>query len=235
MSAGGTKTTHEQQRTAQSKPHAGRLLRVYLTVRRAALLAGTMIAVALFSGFLWFLSRVPVDEVPLSRDAEGIVVLTGGASRIADAIELLASGRGKRLLITGVYPATNSVELARLVPRFQRFFACCIDLDHSARNTIGNAVETRRWTRERGFRTLVVVTSAYHMPRAIAELSHQLPDVTLIEFPVVSEKYRSESWWTSSTTRLLISEYLKYMFAIVRMRLDLNSPGAVVSGNQTKI
>jgi uncharacterized SAM-binding protein YcdF (DUF218 family) len=59
------------------------------------------------------------------------------------------------------------------------------------------------------------------MPRAMAELEHQLPDVTLIPFPVVSEKTKSEPWWASTgTTRLLFSEYLKYLFAVVRMRLD---------------
>src|SRR5262249_47858637 len=59
-------------------------------------------------GFLWFIRQVPAEEVTLTRDADGIVALTGGASRIADAIELLASGRGKRLLISGAYRATNS-------------------------------------------------------------------------------------------------------------------------------
>ena len=60
------------------------------------------------AGFLWFIWRVPADEIPLERNADGIVALTGGASRITDAIELLASGRGKRLLISGANRATNS-------------------------------------------------------------------------------------------------------------------------------
>ena len=208
--------TESADKLERAKPPGG-LLRACMAMRRAALVATAAGAIGLFVGFLWFLSRIPQEELPLNRNAEGIVVLTGGASRIPDAIELLASGRGQRLLITGVYPSTNSGELARLVPRYQRLFACCIDLDHAARNTIGNAIETRRWSRERGFRSLVVVTSAYHMPRAMAELAHQLPDVALIEFPVVTDKSRTDPWWHGTIARLLISEYLKYIFAKVRM------------------
>jgi len=153
-------------------------------------------------------------------------VLTGGALRINDAVELLAAGHGQRLLITGVNPITHSSELARLTPRYRALFGCCIDLDHSAQNTIGNALETRRWTRAKGFHSLLVVTSAYHMPRALAELAHQLPDAALIPFPVVSDRLRIEPWWSNGeTTKLVLSEYLKYLFAKVRMRFDTVAAG----------
>jgi uncharacterized SAM-binding protein YcdF (DUF218 family) len=168
--------------------------------------------------FLWFLWLVPNDEVQIRQQADGIVVLTGGASRIADALELLASHRGQRLLISGVHRTTSQTEIARLMPEYRKIFDCCVDLDRSALNTVGNAVETRRWAKERGFKTLIVVTSNYHIPRAMAELSHQLPDVTLLPFPVVAHKVDA-MWSNPQTARLLFFEYLKYMFAQVRMRL----------------
>jgi uncharacterized SAM-binding protein YcdF (DUF218 family) len=147
--------------------------------------------------------------------------LTGGSSRINDAVELLASGRGRRLLITGVYPATSPGELARLMPEYEAKFTCCVDLDRSAVNTLGNAIETRHWAQARGFQSLIVVTSAYHMPRAMAELEHQLPEVALIPFPVVTEKLKAEPWWSSGpTAKLLFSEYLKYILALARMQID---------------
>jgi uncharacterized SAM-binding protein YcdF (DUF218 family) len=195
-------------------------LRAAAAVRRAVLAAVVLGALAFGLGFVWFLARVPDDDAAADRSAEGIVALTGGALRINDAIELLAAGRGQRLLITGVNPTTHPAELARLAPRYEKLFGCCIDLDHTAVNTIGNAVETRRWTRARGFRSLLVVTSAYHMPRAIAELRHELPDVTLIEFPVRTERERAEPWWANAVTaRLVISEYLKFVYALVRMHV----------------
>jgi uncharacterized SAM-binding protein YcdF (DUF218 family) len=188
--------------------------------RRLVLLAAVIPFVALAGGFFWYAALVD-EEAAIDRRADAIVALTGGPERIGEALEQLAAGRGKRLLITGVNRSTHADALARLEPRYERFFTCCIDIDHSAINTIGNAIETRRWARERGFHSLVVVTSAYHMPRALAEISHQLPDATLVPFPVVTERQRAEPWWSSAgSARLLVSEYLKYLVAIVRMRFD---------------
>ena len=181
---------------------------------------GAASALLLGLGFLWFIWRVPADEIPLSRNADGIVALTGGASRIADAIELLASGRGKRLLISGANRATNSSEISRLNQEFERWVRCCVDFDRSL-NTLGNAIETRRWAESRGFRSLIVVTSNYHMPRALAEIAHQLPGVALVPFPVVTDRQRADPWWSGgATARLMLSEYMKYIFAKVRMGLN---------------
>lgn len=191
-----------------------RLFRLVLSVPLAAV-------AALLGGFLWFTLHVASKETAIDGNADGIVALTGGASRISDAVELLASGRGQRLLITGVAPTTNSTEIAQLVPEREHWFVCCVDLGYSAINTIGNAEETRRWARDRGFRSLVVVTSSYHMPRAMLEIGHRLPGVTLIPFPVVTEQRRSEPWWASAgSAKLLVSEYLKYLYAAARIGFD---------------
>lgn len=183
--------------------------------------AGIVGALLLAVGFCWFAWNIPGEEALLGRKADGIVVLTGAASRIPDAIELLAAERGKRLLITGVHRATSASEIARLTPLYAKFFACCIDLDRSALNTFGNALEARRWARQHNFNSLIVVTSNWHMPRAMVEIGHQLPDATLIPYPVVSERAKAESWWSNADSmRLLAAEYLKYLFALTRMRLD---------------
>jgi uncharacterized SAM-binding protein YcdF (DUF218 family) len=171
-------------------------------------------------GFVGFLSQLRAIEVNPSSKADGIVVLTGGSSRVSDAMELLAGGYGKRLLISGVHPTNAASDISRSLPDNQSLLSCCVDLDRSAVNTRSNAAETRRWARERGFKSLIVVTSNYHMPRAIVELSHAMPDVELIPFSVIGDKWRDEPWWTSGATlRLLLSEYAKYVAAEVRVRL----------------
>ena len=206
---------------AASPETPGKERRPLRRLARGVLFAALAALVVFGGGFVWFISNVPATEISLDRNADGIVVMTGGASRISDAIDLLASGHGKRLLISGVHRATSSAEIARINPRYEGLVACCVDLDHSAINTVGNAVETRRWVRERGFSSLIVVTSAYHMPRTLAELATQMPDIALVPFPVVTEKLRNEPWWASGpTAKLILSEYAKFVVAQLRMRIE---------------
>lgn len=188
---------------------AGRFLAVTFSVALLLLVAS----------FIWFIWLIPNEEIQLDAKADGIVVLTGGSSRISDAVELLALKRGRRLLISGVHPTTRQQEITRLMPEYRKIFDCCVDLDRSALNTVGNATETRRWAKEQGFNSLIVVTSNYHIPRAMAELSHQLPDVSLVAYPVVTHRL-SDMWQNETTAKLLFFEYLKYMVAQVRMRID---------------
>jgi len=190
-----------------------------------------MVALAIivfFGGFVLFVSTIPREEEEFHRSADGIVALTGGASRITDAVELLAAGRGQRLLISGVNPSTTPGELIRLTPELEKLFACCVDLGHQALNTTGNAMEIAQWTREHQFHSIVVVTSAWHMPRALVELERELGGIELIPHAVVSDRMRDEPWWWTNpqTVRFLLVEYVKYLATLARVRLDTFEQGA---------
>ncbi len=194
--------------------------------RRRAGAGAAMLAVALvgFGAFAWsfagFLSRIEDSEAAPRRHAEGAVALTGGADRITDAVELLAKGNADRLLITGVNPLTSRAEIAKQAPDARALFGCCIELGYEATDTVGNAAETERWVRAHHIRSLIVVTSNYHMPRALAEIGSALPDIDLMAYPVVSERGKGRPWWSDGqSTRLIMSEYCKYVAALVRLRL----------------
>src|SRR5580700_10676091 len=203
----------DQPKASPAAAPRGRLGAAIVAVLAITLAAAT-------AGFAGFISQLRGTETKPGRTADGIVVLTGGSSRVSDAMELLADGYGKRLLISGVHPTNDASDISRSLSDNQSLLGCCVDLDRSAVNTRSNAEETRRWAHERGFKSLIVVTSNYHMPRAIVELSHAMPDIQLIPFAVVGDKWRDEPWWTSgATVRLLLSEYVKYVAAEVRVRL----------------
>src|SRR5476651_1599679 len=104
-----------------------------------AVLAVAFVGAAI--GFVGFLSQLRGAEIRPDRNADGIVVLTGGSSRVSDAMELLAAGYGLRLLISGVHPTSAASDISRSLPESQSLFNCCVDLDYSAVNTRSNAVE----------------------------------------------------------------------------------------------
>lgn len=199
-----------------ARPRRGiRLLRAVLGLAILGL-------VVLAGGFLAFVAVVEQAERPSLDGVDGIVAMTGGSQRVGDAIDLLAAGHGRRLLISGVNERTTRDEIVRLNPAQEHWITCCVDLDYRARNTIGNAIETRRWMRRHHFDTVAVVTSSYHMPRTLVELRHALRDgETLIPYPVVSDGLDLGRWWADpAVTRLLGAEYLKFLVAWARTRFE---------------
>jgi uncharacterized SAM-binding protein YcdF (DUF218 family) len=166
---------------------------------------------------------------PSTATADAVVVLTGGESRVAKAVDLIASGQGRRLLISGVNGHTSAAAIAEATDQNQALFKCCIDIDRRAHNTVGNAAEIARWVRAHDYRSLIVVTGAYHMPRALNELRSKLPGVQLFPDPVLAPGLDLDSWWTDEhTIRLIMFEYAKYLVSEMRTRLSLSTE---ISGN----
>ncbi|MGI9383875.1 MAG: YdcF family protein [Methyloligellaceae bacterium] len=180
---------------------------------------GLILAAVLFGvGFIVFVSSIERGPGAAPPRADGIVVLTGGQARISEAVRLLAAGKAKRLLISGVHETTTRDELSRRDPTAAHLFQCCIDLDRRAQNTTDNATETRTWAGDQGFASLIVVTSSYHMPRTLVELERVMPRVTLMPHAVVPDSFKIDSWWAyPGTLRLLFLEYLKYIPALARL------------------
>jgi len=183
----------------------------------AALLVFLIATSAFIGGFFVFADQVGTAEPPTSPKADGIVALTGETGRIARAIELLGDDSATRLLISGVDPATSVQTLRNAFPASASLFGCCIDIGRSARDTRGNAMEARDWARGRGLRSLIVVTSAYHMPRSLSEMSRALPGVELVPVPVQLVHQDLKAWMRDGAMfRLLLTEYVKYILSHLR-------------------
>ena len=172
-----------------------------------------------FGGFLIFTNQIVHEQAPFFEHSDGMVVLTGGADRVSDAIRLLRDGYARRLLITGVRPGTSALEIARRAAESASLLECCVDLGYAAQNTAGNAIEAARWARDHDIRgSIIVVTSSYHMPRALVEMRRRLKGFDLIPYPVVPERIRDQMWWSDSELfRLVATEYVKYIYARARI------------------
>ncbi|TYC52586.1 YdcF family protein [Rhodobacterales bacterium] len=187
-------------------------LRILFVTVVVALVAGA------FGQFVYFAQKIAMAEVPKASNADAIVVLTGGHARVSEAVRLLEEGRANRLLISGVHPGTTREQLAVVTSSHKPLEKSSVDLDRVALNTAGNATETAAWVRKNGFTSLLVVTSAYHLPRAEVELAGALPRVDLIGYPVFSKDLKLDAWYREpSTIRLLMREYVKYILARLRI------------------
>ena len=149
-------------------------------------------------------------------EARGIVALTGGAgARIEHALSLQAEGLGDRVLISGVNPRIGKADLSGTGNRDQ--LACCVDLGPFARTTRGNALEARAWLRTHGYRTVYLVTSNFHLPRARAEMSRLAPEIQVIGVPVNSNSVPDGAWMGSPRAwRTVGGEYVKMIAAQLR-------------------
>jgi len=172
-------------------------------------LAAVLVLGALWSfGFARFNSQVR-RPAPAPPQADGIVVLTGGADRIETALRLLAEGHAPVLLVSGVGRGTELGEMARRVHLDPAALGARVTLGRTATDTVGNAAETAAWARANHVQRLIVVTAGYHMPRALLEIGHALPGVALHPAPVQPPAMRGRLDF--ATARLLASEYDKLL------------------------
>ena len=152
-----------------------------LRVVRAVLSAVALFALLWSGGLAWFAeaSREGSDRPELATEV--IVVPTGGSGRLEEGLRLLESGVAQMLFVTGV---GEGVERAELRERYDpALWACCVELGYEAEDTESNAREAAAWMESRSFTSLRLVTSGYHMLRAMMEFRSALPNATLVAHP----------------------------------------------------
>jgi uncharacterized SAM-binding protein YcdF (DUF218 family) len=181
-----------------------------------------ILALAWMGGFAWFVHRANLVSAAPAR-ADGIVALTGGSGRVETALRLLVEGRARIALLSGI---GGGAELGQLAHR--------AGLDPGplgSRVTLGrNATETASWAREHDVRSLIVVTAGYHMPRALTELGHAMPDVALYPVRVMPPAMQGPGGVRDvATLRLLAEEYTKWLASTLGLSA-LGPPHEAVPG-----
>lgn len=170
-------------------------------------------------GLFAFADRVRgFAPAPEPARADAIVALTGPSKeRVDAAILLLEQDKGERVLISGVNREVRRQELRALTPGSNRLFNCCVDLGFEAEDTMGNAQEIASWAEAKGYDDLIVVTSDYHMARALTEIRAAAPGVELTPYAVETPSLDDSRWWRAAVTaRRMTLEYMKYLAALGR-------------------
>ncbi len=186
-------------------------------------LAALLVALGIWAaGLLAFADRIarltPAPDPPV---ADGVVALTGASDRrLEAAAQLLEDGKAQRLLVSGVNRQASRRDILAVTGAVRSTFDCCVDLGFSAADTLGNARETAAWARSHRFRSLILVTADYHMPRAMIELKAALPEDQITPYPVATEALDARRWaehWDSA--RRMLVEYCKYLVILARESL----------------
>jgi uncharacterized SAM-binding protein YcdF (DUF218 family) len=152
--------------------------------------------------------------------ADGIVVLTGGAERMEAGLDLLAHNAAPKLLISGVDPRADPKKLVPPKHAARKKINCCITFGIIAADTYGNAREAAAWAEHSKMKSLVVVTSNYHMRRSLYEFHLAMPGIVLAPYALVPGKVRLAEWWDyPGTASLMMSEYNKLLLAYARAPL----------------
>lgn len=136
--------------------------------------AFAMLALVYALGFLWFAAALPQPIAGGRTDA--VVVPTGGPGRIDRGLEILREEDAQAMLVTGVDREVKPREFAAEYKISGQTMECCVTLGFAAVDTRSNATETAAWMKERGYRSLRLVTTDWHMRRAARELAFALPD-----------------------------------------------------------
>ena len=165
------------------------------------LISAVLLAWALgFIGFAVALPQ-PADE----RQTDGVVVLTGGKGRIDRGLEALRQGWAPKLLVSGVDRDVKPHEFAVEYRIGSLQMACCVTLGFAATDTATNARETADWIEGQKLKSVRVVTSDWHMRRAVMELRKEVPKtLTIVEDAVP----------TQPSLRMLFLEYHKLLARI---------------------
>lgn len=179
-----------------------------------------LLSVCWAAGLVWFVETLPEAVADKEAHTDAIVVLTGGRGRLEEGLELLEKGLGKRLFVSGVFPGLDVQRLLDIFREGDQDLNGLVNIG-TAPDTITNATETAAWMREMGFKEMRLVTSAYHMPRALMEFRAVMPDMAIIAHPVFVDHIKQEEWWEwPGTTNLMVAEYNKALLAWLRLQIQ---------------
>lgn len=166
-------------------------------------------------GLIYFGYSINHITTDYKTHTDAIITLTGGRNRITEASRLFNKGLADRMFISGVDKHTSLQHIQNTQKINFGSTTAKIDIGHYATNTQTNAAEARNWIAANHIASVRLVTSNYHLARAILEFKHLMPELQIIPHPVYSERIEKK-WWTSWQTFSLIGkEYNKLLYKLI--------------------
>lgn len=173
---------------------------------------GSLLVLLYALGFVLFAFTLGKPAAANAPSTDAAVVLTGAPGRIEHAINVLKARKAERLLVDGVDPSVTKADLARRNPGSASWLACCVDLGSESVDTRSNAEEASRWLAGHQYRSLRLITSDWHMRRALYEFHRALPK----RYEILPDAVRTEPSFLT-----LFGEYNKLLLRRIGAWIDL--------------
>ena len=207
-----------KQRVIASKSIAGPVhYEKYMRTKKAHILIAAFLGAYILHLFFSFAEDVR-GYGPTKESADAIVVLTGGLNRADEGLRLLREGRAGVLILSGVHADAGADSI--FLNRINDSERARIVLDKASSSTYENAVEVKKLVNERGYGSIILLTSAYHMKRADFVFRRIMPPELRMEtHSVLTPNYDKERWWAGGSLFVLVPEFLKYYWYAASLAL----------------
>jgi len=160
----------------------------------------------------------------IKENSDYVVVATGGSNRLKKGLDLMRGNSSGRLLLTGIGKGITkeNIENAIFAKQWQKeILNCCVDYDHFAEDTKGNAIETKIWTKKLNIKSIYLVSANYHMPRLMLEMEAVNPNLNIIPITVKADSSPIKNFWKVKNFRLILNEYFKFLITNFRLGFKL--------------
>lgn len=166
-----------------------------------AIIVILVIALPIFIG--WYLS--PQDPI---EKTDVIVAVSGGdtKARIEKAVELYDEGWAPMIIFSGAAAegdVSNAEAMQNIAVRLGVPKSSII-IEEDSMDTAENAEFTSRIIQDKGYESIILVTSPYHQRRTMELFRDYLgEDFKIINQSALDEEWRKKGWWETNVGRFL--------------------------------
>ena len=186
-----------------------------------------LIFIYFFKGLISFKEKILSLKNDSNTLNSNMVILTGGSNRIKDGLKIINNvdnftNANSKILISGTGQGFTKISLKKmLTSNFNlKLLECCIELESISKDTYSNASETYKWVTINNINNFILITSNYHMPRAILEFKNKMPNLEIFTYAITPKNHDINNWLNSSETfSLIFIEYLKLVIATLRIEI----------------